>query len=136
MKIVLGHFGHPQTAAIQWGCDHEDVALEAYQNKTRTEVDVCGIFLSTALPFVGTSPDGPVYTGMENLLHHHQNETFAVRDTPPHNGQINVSDGGVNVRMTQETKGRFTICCIGCALTLVATHWNARIDLRCVDASE
>ena len=68
MKIVLGHFGHPRTAAIQWGCDYEDVALGAYQNKTRIEVDVSGIFLSTVLPFVGASPDGSVYTGMENLL--------------------------------------------------------------------
>ena len=62
-KILLGDYDHPRTAAIQWGFDHEDVALEAYQNKTGVEVDVCGIFLSTELPFLGASPDGIIYTG-------------------------------------------------------------------------
>lgn len=58
MKILLGDYGHPRTAAIQWGCDHEDVALDVYQRKMGVEVDVCGIFLSTEFPFLGASPDG------------------------------------------------------------------------------
>lgn len=63
MKILLGDYGYPSTAAIHWGCDHEEIALEAYQRKTGVEVDVCGIFLSAKYPFLGASPDGLLYVG-------------------------------------------------------------------------
>ena len=43
-KIILGDYGRPNSAAINWGCEHENVALEAYQQRTATEVDVCGLF--------------------------------------------------------------------------------------------
>lgn len=64
MKILLGDYGYPNTAAIHWGCDHEDVALEAYQRKVDVEVDVCGFYLSTKFPFLGASPDGLMYIGV------------------------------------------------------------------------
>lgn len=54
--------GRPKSAAINWGCDI--VALEAYQQRTTTEVDMCGLFLSTALPFLGATPDGLIYAGL------------------------------------------------------------------------
>lgn len=53
MKVLLGEYGHPNSAASKWGIDH---ALYVYHKKMNTEVDVCGLFLE--FPFVGASPDG------------------------------------------------------------------------------
>ena len=39
-KIILGDYGHPNTAAIHWGHNHESIASEAYQNKMLVEVNV------------------------------------------------------------------------------------------------
>lgn len=66
-KIILGDYGRPNTAAINWGCEHENVALEAYQQRTATEVDVCGLFLSATFPFLGATPDGLVYTALGTI---------------------------------------------------------------------
>ncbi len=55
-KTILGDYGHPNTAAIQWGQKHENDALKAYEDKLNVEVDVCGIFLSTHFPFLGATP--------------------------------------------------------------------------------
>ena len=65
-KIILGDLWlsksscHSVGPAIQWGCNHENVALETYQQRTATEVDVCGLYLSTKFPFLGATPDGHV----------------------------------------------------------------------------
>lgn len=63
-KMILGDYGHPISDAINWGCEHENAALEAYQQRTAIEVDVCGLFLSIEFPFLGATPDGLMYTGL------------------------------------------------------------------------
>ena len=42
-------------------------SMEAYQQTTNTEVDVCGLFLSAEFPFLGATPDGLVYIGLGTL---------------------------------------------------------------------
>lgn len=60
IKSLLGYYGVPRTAAIQWGCDHEAVAIRNYVSKCQTldNVSECGIFLSAQYSFLATSPDG------------------------------------------------------------------------------
>ena len=58
MKTILGDYGSPHTAAIQWGCDHETDAICSYARKTQMAVRECGIFLSSSFPYLATSPDG------------------------------------------------------------------------------
>jgi len=58
VKTLLGDYGSPRTAAIQWGCDHESDAICSYSLKTQMTVCECGIFLSTSLPYLAISPDG------------------------------------------------------------------------------
>ena len=58
VKSILGDYGTPRTAAIQWGCDHEAEAVSSYALKTLNSVRECGIFLSTSIPYLATTPDG------------------------------------------------------------------------------
>ena len=60
IKSLLGDYGTPHTAPIQWGCDHEADAIRSYTSKWQTPVSECGIFLSTRYPFLATSPDGVI----------------------------------------------------------------------------
>ena len=66
VKSILGDYGTPRTAAIQWGCDHEAEAISSYTLKTLNSVRECGIFLSTSIPYLATTPDGIVpLSGMD-----------------------------------------------------------------------
>ena len=58
MKTIIGDYGSPHAAAIQWGCDHETNAICSYAHKTQMAVRECGIFLSSSFPYLATSPDG------------------------------------------------------------------------------
>lgn len=58
MKMCLGDYGSILSAAVQWGCSHEDKAVKAYEETTGREVHQCGIFLSWENSFIGASPDG------------------------------------------------------------------------------
>ena len=60
MKSLLGDYGMPRTAAIQWGCNHEADVIRSYMSNRGVLVSECGIFLSTRYPFLATSPDGIV----------------------------------------------------------------------------
>ena len=66
-KIILGDYGQPSSPAIRWGCDHEESALQQYQTITEVEVDVCGLFLSSSLSYLGASPDGLMYVGLGKI---------------------------------------------------------------------
>ena len=65
--MLLGDYGYPNSAAINWGVSHEDDALCAYQRTTCTEVDSCGIFISVEYPFLGASPDGIIYVDVGEI---------------------------------------------------------------------
>ena len=39
-RLILGDYGQPNSAAIQWGCNHEDDAIQQYQTQMDVEVDV------------------------------------------------------------------------------------------------
>ena len=60
VKSILGDYGTPHTAAIQWGRDHEANAICSYTLKTQRSVRECGIFLSCSIPYLATTPDGVV----------------------------------------------------------------------------
>ena len=36
------------------GLDNEEIAVRAYEMKSNAEVDVCGLFISTQFPFLGS----------------------------------------------------------------------------------
>ena len=55
MKKILGDYGSPHTAAIQWGCDHKTDAICSYARKTQMAVRECGILIKFFFP---TSLDG------------------------------------------------------------------------------
>ena len=46
VKSVLGDYGTPHTAALQWGCDHESDAIQQYMLLSGLQVEDCGVFLS------------------------------------------------------------------------------------------
>ena len=58
VKTILGDYGSPHTAAVQWGYGHETDAICSYARKTQMAVRECGIFLSSSFPYLATSPDG------------------------------------------------------------------------------
>ena len=60
IKFILGDYGAFNTAALQWGCDHESEAIQLYMNLTGIHVDDCGVFLSEEYPHLATSPDGVI----------------------------------------------------------------------------
>lgn len=54
-----------KTVATEWGCNHEEVALQQYcslmeQFHENFEVRKCGLFISTDSPFIAASPDALV----------------------------------------------------------------------------
>ena len=61
LKLLLGDYGSPVSAPLQWGITHEDVALQAYATQMEQQVYPCGIFISCDHPFLGASPDGVVF---------------------------------------------------------------------------
>ena len=61
IKTILGDYGTPHSAALQWGCDHEHDAIQQYMVTTSTNVEECGVFLSIDYPFLATSPDGVIH---------------------------------------------------------------------------
>ena len=58
VKSLLGDYGFPTTAALQWGCDYETDAIEQYVQFTGATVKECGVFLSEDFPYLATTPDG------------------------------------------------------------------------------
>ena len=60
VKSLLGDYGIPRTAAIQWGCDHESDAIQQYVLTRGSTVEECGVFLSEEFPYLATSPDGVI----------------------------------------------------------------------------
>ena len=64
---ILGVKRVSVTTAMQWGIDHEDLAIQLYtdyqhrQGHSGLYVCTTGLFVSSAYPFLGTSPDGAVY---------------------------------------------------------------------------
>ena len=67
IKTILGDYGTPHSAALQWGCDHEHSAIEQYMVEAGVQVEECGVFLSVEYPFLATSPDGIIYLGNEEF---------------------------------------------------------------------
>ena len=67
IKTVLGDYGTPHSAALQWGCDHERDAIQQYMVTTGTRVEDCGVFLSVDYPFLATSPDGVIWLRNEKF---------------------------------------------------------------------
>ena len=68
MYIFHPEISRFQTAATQWGCEHEKIARDDYTNllslnHENFRVDECGFFISTEYPFVGATPDGLVACG-------------------------------------------------------------------------
>ena len=63
VKHLLGDYGVPHTAALQWGCDHESDAVHHYMQLTGFQVEECGVFLSVQFPYLATSPDGIIHLG-------------------------------------------------------------------------
>ena len=60
LKLLLGDYGTPVSAPLQWGITHEDDALQAYAAQMEQQVHPCRIFISCDHPFLGASPDGSV----------------------------------------------------------------------------
>ena len=60
VKSLLGDYGIPRTAPIQWGCDHESDAIQQYVLTRGSTVEECGVFLSEEFPHLATSPDGVI----------------------------------------------------------------------------
>lgn len=50
------------SAALQWGIEHESVAIQAYKIEMGTTVFPCGFFVCTDHLFLGASPDGVVFS--------------------------------------------------------------------------
>ena len=48
----------PKVAAIEWGKDHEDTALQACATMFGEDVKKCGAFVSKKFPNFAASPDG------------------------------------------------------------------------------
>jgi len=67
LKTILGDYGTPHSAALQWGCDHERSAVEQYMVATGLQVEECGVFLSVDYPFLATSPDGTICLANEEF---------------------------------------------------------------------
>ena len=63
VKSLLGDYGIPHTAALQWGCDHESDAIQQYVLLSGLQVENCGVFLSEQFPYLATSPDGIIPIG-------------------------------------------------------------------------
>ena len=59
---------HFSTMAIHYGIDNEKLALEKYVSRHKTHghadliVSASGFMIDTSHPFLGTSPDGAVYS--------------------------------------------------------------------------
>ena len=64
---ILGVKRIGRSIAMQWGIDHEDVAMQYYvkfqQNNGHTALYACtaGIYVSPLYSFLAASPDGAVY---------------------------------------------------------------------------
>ena len=58
VKMCLGDYGCILSSAEKWGCSHEGIAVEAYEEKTGRDVLPYGIFLSWENSFLGASADG------------------------------------------------------------------------------
>ena len=63
VKTLLGDYGIPLFAALQWGCDHESDAIQQYMLLSGSQVEECGVFFSEQFPYLATSPDGIVSLG-------------------------------------------------------------------------
>ena len=61
IKLLLGDYGQPSSAALQWGINNEDVALHAYEQYTGSTVFPCGFYVCLDCPFLGASPDDIVF---------------------------------------------------------------------------
>ena len=61
LKLIIGDYGQPVSAALEWGSSHEDIAIQTYEQKTGQTVYPCGFFISDSHPFLGASPDGVVF---------------------------------------------------------------------------
>ena len=59
LKTLLGDYDLSGLRAIQWGLNHERVAIEAYEKHTGSSVTASGIWLSSS-GCLGASPDGLV----------------------------------------------------------------------------
>ena len=70
MKILGNNTSHKTSAALEWGRNHEPIALELYkQNKMATNSDIViskfGLWISPEYPFLGASPDAAIYDPSE-----------------------------------------------------------------------
>ena len=45
-------------ASISWGSANEDQARRDYEAASGSNIQICGLFISKKIPFVGASPDG------------------------------------------------------------------------------
>lgn len=65
VSICYPELGRFKSAAIDWGCDHEKVALERYKSICSAHHEALvvfesGFFIHPIHPFMGASPDGLV----------------------------------------------------------------------------
>ena len=67
IKTILGDYGFFNTAALQWGCDHESDAMQQYMALTGICVEECGVFLTEEYPYLATSPDGIIHLTNEEF---------------------------------------------------------------------
>ena len=52
-RNLLGDYGHPNSSAIQRGCDNEEKVVKAYESKSNTEIDVWPLCKYTVSIFRG-----------------------------------------------------------------------------------
>ena len=69
LKLIIGDYGQPASAALEWGSSHEDIAIQTYEQKTGQTVYPCGFFISDSHPFLGASPDGIVFKSLYGILY-------------------------------------------------------------------
>ena len=67
LKLIIGDYGQPVSAALEWGSSHEDIAIQTYEQKTEQTVYPCGFSISDSHPFLGASPDGIVFGGDDEM---------------------------------------------------------------------
>ena len=54
-EAVAGRLHRPSSEALQWGIEHESVAIQAYELEMGTTVFTCKFFVCTDQPFFGAS---------------------------------------------------------------------------------
>ena len=57
LKDILGYRTF-QSAYTNWGIKHEAAARRQYMNRTKNNVEQCGLIINSEYPYLGASPDG------------------------------------------------------------------------------